>query len=92
MKVFYIGTIDTKGLLWLMNKVIICFRLMWCEEYYEIKMDSRLSIVDNLKLLKDDNPVDAYEKRYYICHGVALKKDVPLLKFDLPQYTRLLVY
>lgn len=75
-----------------MNKIIVCFRLMWCNRYYEIKMDKRLSIVDNLKLLKEDNPILDYDERYYMCHGVALKKDVPLMKFDLPQYTRLLIY
>ena len=65
---------------------------MWCDEYYEFRMDTRLSIIDNLKLLKDDNPVSCFENRYYMFHGIALKKDVPLSKFDLPQYTRLLVY
>ena len=65
---------------------------MWCDRYYEIKMDKRLSIVDNLKLLKEDNPILDYDERYYMCYGIALKKDLPLSKFDLPQYTRLLVY
>lgn len=74
-----------------MNKLILNFRCVANDKQYDLLLDKRLSFKDNFKLLGELTDIDI-DNVYILYFNIPLRKDVPLEYFDLPQYSRLLVY
>ena len=74
-----------------MNKLILNFKCVSNNKQYDLLLDKRLSLIENFKLLADLIDIDI-DKVYVLYYNIPLIKDVPLDCFDLPQYSRLLVY
>ena len=74
-----------------MNKIILNFKIVAMDIQYDLLMDKRLSFIENFKLLGDLILIDI-DKVYIMYFNIPLRKDIPLETFDLPQYSRLLVY
>ena len=77
-----------------MNKVILRFCTVKSGEVFEVVFDRRLSFLENFALLKTISSYFIDEHSYIIDieRHLALKKDVPLSSFDLPNFRTLYLF
>ena len=76
-----------------MNKIILRFIVVKQNKTFEVVFDQRLSFIENFTLLKDIYYVDI-NKSYIMDNNkkIALKRDVPLSKFNFKNFKTLYIF
>lgn len=77
-----------------MNNIILRLYLISKKQVMEVIFDSRLSFIENFKLLKELLPVELNDDSYIIdpYRTIALRKDVALKEFNFKNFMTLYIY
>lgn len=76
-----------------MNKIILRFIVVKQNKTFEVVFDQRLTFIENFVLLKDIYYINI-NKAYIVDNKkqIALKKDVPLSKFNFKSFKTLYIF
>lgn len=77
-----------------MNNVILRLQFMFNKDVIEVIFDTRLSFLDNFKLLNDIYKLNKTADLYIFdpFRLIALRKDVPLKEFNFKNFMTLYIY
>lgn len=77
-----------------MNKIILRFYVVCKKEVFETIFDLRLSFLENIKLLKEVYSLDKDKDMYIVdpYKMIALKKNIPISKFNFKNFMTLYIY
>lgn len=77
-----------------MNKVILRFYIVSIKKTIEVIFDTRLSFLDNIRLLNNIYSLNRNEDIYIVdpFRMMALKKDVPINEFNFKNFMTLYIY
>lgn len=75
-----------------MNKLVFRFYVIKENRFFEVSFDSRISFIENFKLIQEIYPFSIADKHIYdIEKGTFLNLNVPLSLFNFSAFTRLYI-